>query len=193
MKKFLFMVALAFTTLTTSAQNDSKITVYAGVGLSSVVGSDTKADKSILSYKVGANYDLGITENFSIIPGIEYVNKGFKEDGIDGNINMAYLQVPVTAAYKFSISDDMKLSVKAGPYLAYGIFGSDIEFYEADYKINVFDGDMFSRFDIGATAGVSLDFSQFTVGVEYTRGLKKLNSDVSAFNQGFGVVFGYKF
>lgn len=193
MKKFLFMVALAFTTLTTSAQNDSKITVYAGVGLSSVVGSDTKADKSILSYKVGANYDLGITENFSIIPGIEYVNKGFKEEGIDGNINMAYLQVPVTAAYKFSISDDMKLSVKAGPYLAYGIFGSDLEFYEADYKINVFDGDMFSRFDIGATAGVSLDFSQFTVGVEYTRGLKKLNSDVSAFNQGFGVVFGYKF
>lgn len=192
MKKIFAVVALALTTLTMSAQEDSKITVKAGVGLSSVVGSDTEADKSIFSYKVGVSYDLGISENFSIIPGLEYVNKGFKEDGIDGNINMSYLQIPIFAAYKFPISDNMKLAIKAGPYVSYGLFGSDLEFYGGG-SINVFDSDMFDRFDVGAIAGVSLDFDQFMVGIEYSRGLKKLNSDVSAFNQAFGVVFGYKF
>lgn len=192
MKKIFAVVALALMTLTVSAQEDSKITVKAGVGMTSVVGSDTEEDKSIVSYKVGVSYDLGVSENFSIIPGLEYVNKGFKEDGIDGNINMSYLQIPIFAAYKLPLSDNMKLAIKAGPYVSYGIFGSDIEFYGGG-SINVFDSDMFDRFDVGAIAGVSLDFDQFMVGLEYSRGLKKLNSDVSAFNQAFGIVFGYKF
>ena len=192
MKKIFAVVALALTTLTMSAQEDSKITVKAGVGMTSIVGSDTEHDKSIVSYKVGVSYDLGVSEKFSVIPGLEYVNKGFKEDGIDGNINMSYLQIPVFAAYKLPISDNMKLAIKAGPYISYGIFGSDITFYGAG-SINVFDSDMFDRFDIGAIAGVSLDFEQFMIGLEYSRGLKKLNSDVSAYNQAFGIVFGYKF
>lgn len=184
------MVVLAFATLTMNAQEESKWTVKAGVGLSSVVGSDTDT-KSIVSYKIGVSYDFGVTEKFFVIPGLEYVNKGYKVDGVVGNINMSYLQIPIFAAYRFPISDNMKLSVKAGPYVSYGIFGSDIE--DDWSSINVFDSDMFDRFDFGAIAGISLDFNQFMVGIEYSRGLKKLNSDYSAFNQGYGIVFGYKF
>lgn len=186
------MVALALTTLTISAQEDSKLTVKAGIGLSSVVGSDADT-KTTFSYKVGLTYDWGVSDNFSVIPGIELVNKGFKQDYIDGSINMMYLQIPILAAYKFNVSDDMKLVLKAGPYLSYGIFGSDIEFY-GEGKINVFDSDEgFNRFDAGLAAGVSLDFSQFTVGIEYSRGLTKLDSDLAQYNQAYGVVFGYKF
>lgn len=192
MKKIFAVVALALMTLTVSAQDESKTTFKAGVGLSSVVGSDTEADKSIFSYKVGISYDLGISENFSIIPGLDYVNKGFKEDGINGNINMSYLQIPVFAAYKIPVSDNMKLAVKAGPYVSYGIFGSDIKFKNGA-TINVFDSDMFDRFDVGAIAGISLDINQYMVGLEYSRGLKKLDSDVKAYHQAFGLVFGYKF
>ena len=192
MKKIFAVVALALMTLTVSAQDESKTTFKAGVGLSSVVGSDTEADKSIFSYKVGISYDLGISENFSIIPGLDYVNKGFKEDGINGDINMSYLQIPVFAAYKIPVSDNMKLAVKAGPYVSYGIFGSDIKFKNGA-TINVFDSDMFDRFDVGAIAGISLDINQYMVGLEYSRGLKKLDSDVKAYHQAFGLVFGYKF
>lgn len=192
MKKIFAMVALALTTLTMSAQDDSKFTIKAGVGLSSIVGSDADT-KTTFSYKVGASYDLGLSESFSIIPGVEFATKGFKSDVIDGNISMSYLQVPIFAAYKFNISDGMKLAIKAGPYVSYGLFGSDIEWY-AGGKTNVFDSDGgYNRFDAGAIAGVSLDFDQFMVGVEYSRGLTKLDSDFSQFNQAFGVVFGYKF
>jgi len=192
MKKILAVVALAFTTLTMSAQEDSKFTIKAGVGLSSVVGSDADT-KMTFSYKVGAAYDLGISENFSIIPGIEFAKKGFKSDNIDGSISMTYLQIPIFAAYKFNISDGMNLTIKAGPYASYGLFGSDIE-WAGGSKTNVFDkDDGFKRFDAGAIAGVSLDFSQFMVGLEYSRGFTKLTSDYSQFNQAFGIVVGYKF
>ena len=192
MKKTLLMVALAFTTLTMSAQEDSKWTVKAGMGMSSIVGSDADT-KSVLSYKAGISYDLGLSEKFSIIPGLEFVTKGFKSDAIDGNISMSYLQVPIHAAYKFSISDNMKLSVKAGPYVAYGLFGSDIEWYGGG-ETNVFDSDGgYNRFDAGVNVGASVDFNTFTIGVEYSRGLTKLDSDYKQYNQAFGVVLGYKF
>ena len=105
---------------------------------------------------------------------------------------MSYLQIPVFAAYKIPVSDNMKLAVKAGPYVSYGIFGSDIKFKNGA-TINVFDSDMFDRFDVGAIAGISLDINQYMVGLEYSRGLKKLDSDVKAYHQAFGLVFGYKF
>lgn len=192
MKKILTMVTLALMTLTLSAQEDSKITVKAGVGLSSVVGSDADT-KTTFAYKVGVSYDFGLSENFSIIPGIELATKGFKSDVVDGNVSMSYLQVPIFAAYKFSISDNMKLAIKAGPYVGYGLYGSDIEWYGGG-KTNIFDSDGgYDRLDVGAIAGISLDFDQFMIGLEYSRGLKKLDSDYSQFNQAFGVVFGYKF
>ena len=191
MKKLLLMVALAFTTLNMSAQDESKITVKAGVGITSVVGSDADT-KNSLSYKVGVSYDWGVAENFSIIPGLEFAIKGHKVDGIDGSINKGYLQIPIFAAYKFRLSDSMKLALKAGPNIGFGVVGSDIEFAGGG-KINVFDKDMFNRFDIGIIAGVSLDIDKFMVGVEYSRGFKKLASEVSAFNQGVGLVVGYKF
>ncbi len=192
MKRIFAVVALALMILTVSAQEDSKITVKAGVGLSSVVGSDADT-KTTFAYKVGASYDLGLSENFFIIPGVEFATKGFKSDAVDGNISMSYLQIPIFAAYKFPISDNMKLAIKAGPYVGYGLFGSDIEWYGGG-KTNIFDSDGgCDRFDAGVIAGVSLDFDQFMIGAEYSRGLKKLDSDFSQFNQAFGVVFGYKF
>ena len=191
MKKLLLMVALAFTTLNMNAQDESKITVKAGVGISSVVGSDADT-KNSLSYKVGVSYDWGVAENFSIIPGVEFAVKGHKVDGIDGSINKGYLQIPIFAAYKFRLSDSMKLALKAGPNIGFGVVGSDIEFADGS-KVNVFDKDAYERFDIGIIAGVSLDIDKFMVGVEYSRGFKKLISDMSAFNQGVGVVVGYRF
>ena len=194
MKKLFLVVVFALTTLTMSAQEGSKFMVKAGIGLSNLVGSQTDGDKPSVAYKIGASYDLALSENFSIIPGLELSLHNFKEDGIDGTINMSYLQLPIFAAYKFPISETMKLAIKVGPYVSYGLFGSDIEFYNTKTtKKNVFDSDMFDRFDVGGIAGLSLEMEQFMVGFEFSRGFKKLNSDVKAFNQVYGLVFGYKF
>lgn len=192
MKKLLMMVALALTTLNISAQDDSKFTVKAGIGLSSVVGSDADTELA-LSYKAGLSYDIRITDNFYVVPGVELAFKGFNSDNIDGRVNMAYVQVPIFAAYKFILSDNMKLALKAGPYVSIGAFGSDIEWYGRGTS-NVFGGkDGYDRFDVGVIGGASLEISKFMVGLEYSRGLKKLDSNYSQFNQAFGLVLGYRF
>ena len=93
MRKLFAVVSLALMTLTMSAQEDSKITVKVGAGLSSVVGSDANDTKMTFAYKVGVSYDFGLSENFFIIPGIEFATKGYKikNDLIDKNLHMSYL------------------------------------------------------------------------------------------------------
>lgn len=186
------MVALAFTTLTMSAQ-ETKWNVTAGVGMSNIVGSDTDGCESAIAYKVGITYDFGISENFSVIPGAEFINKASKFKTVRGTIDKFYLQIPILAAYKLPLNDNMSLALKAGPYVAYGITGSDIE-WDRGGKTNIFDSNGgFERFDAGAKVGASLEFESFNIGIEFSRGFMKLDSDYSQFNQAFGVVLGYKF
>lgn len=184
------MAVLAFTALSMSAQEDSKFSAYVGVGLSNVVGSDAKLFSGALSYKVGFCYDGSISNSFSVIPAIEFANKAVKHDNIYGTVNRFYVQVPILAAYKFNLSDNTNLAIKAGPYVGYGAFGSDIEWYGGG-TTNIFDE--IERLDAGIRAGLSVDFSQFTVGVEFSHSFTKVLEDYSAYNQGFGATFGYKF
>jgi len=194
MKKLLLVVAVACFSLAANAQDESKFTVYGGVGLSTLVGSDTDNTKSIFAYKVGINYDISLSDNFSIKPGLEFVNKGYKyKRGVTGSINMDYLQIPILAAYKFNLGDN-KLVINAGPYVSYGLFGSEIT-WEDGSKTKIFDKDSggFKRFDAGVLAAINYEFSQFMVGLEYSRGLTKLDSNYKIYNQAFGLVVGYKF
>lgn len=193
MKKILFSVFFLMVALTTSAQDDNGIYFKAGIGTSSVVGSDTDAASATISYKVGVAYDWEVANNFYIIPEVDYVAKGFKSSNVIGNINMTYIQIPIFAAYKYGITDDIKIGAQVGPYFSYGIFGSDIDVFNGE-DFNIFDSDFgYKRFDAGVIAGISAEFYGFTVGFEYSRGFVKLDPNYSQFNQALGVTFGYKF
>lgn len=196
MKKIFTMVVLALTTLSMSAQEDSKFTYKAGVGLSSLAGDDADGIDSKIAFKVGATYDFNINENFAIVPGVELVCKGYAMDGVDGDIHTYSLQVPVLATYKFAVSDNFKLAVKAGPYLSYGLFGSDLEIYDGydTYNVNCYDEEWGGeRLDAGIVAGVSAEFGKWSVGLEYSRGLMKAIEDAKVYNQAYGITVGYKF
>lgn len=195
MKKLFTLVVIALTTLTISAQKDRNLTVKIGVGSGTIVGSDAKKVKSAISFKIGASYDIALGDNFYIIPGIEIVDKGFKDKTWEGAVDREYIQIPVFAGYKFDLSEPVKLTVKAGPYMAYGIGGTSITFNNFttgySYKRKVFDE--FHRFDAGIIAGVSLDIKRFVIGAEYSRGLTHVMSGGSGYNQVFGGVVGYRF
>jgi hypothetical protein len=106
-----------------------KFGVTAGLNASSVSVSD--ADGTDIGYKAGFQagvvLDYAITSNFSIIPELNFSQKGAKlsmtEQGIkvDWNITLNYLTLPVNAAYKFDLGMNQKLMVFAGPYLGYGL------------------------------------------------------------------------
>ncbi len=183
------VVAFVLATVSLSAQEDSRFAVRVGVGASSVVGSDAYTSAKLF-YKVGLLYDWAFSESFSLLPAVEIANKGANADGIEGSIDMLYIQVPIHVAYKFNLSNNLKLGINVGPYVAYGIAGSDL-LWDDGSVTNVFDD--YDRFDAGVGLGVNLDFNKFVVGVDYTRGLEKLDPNFKQFNQTIGVVFGYKF
>ena len=92
MKKiYLTLALISLIALGTNAQDNKKYTIKAGVGMSNIVGSDADSDMRF-SYKLGITYDVEIAKDFYIMPGIEFIAKGFEDT------NMTYLQVPVQAA-----------------------------------------------------------------------------------------------
>lgn len=183
-------MALVCAVLSVNAQEDSKWSVKLGAGLSSLAGSDTENAEYAFSYKVGVGYEFGISESFAIEPALMLSNKSFKIGGVDGTINRYYAEVPILAAYKIALNDEMKLIINAGPYAAYGIFGSDIE-WDGGEKTNVFDD--CDRFEAGIQAGVKVAFNVFEIGAEYMRAFTKATSDYKQYTQSFGLTFGYKF
>lgn len=183
-------MALVCAVLNLSAQEDSKWSIKVGAGLSSLAGSDTEGAKNAFAYKVGVGYELGISENFAIEPALMLTNKSFKVEGIEGTINRYCVELPILAAFKIALNDEMKLIINAGPYVAYGLLGSDIEWDSYDTS-NIFDE--YERFEAGAQAGVKVAFGCFELGAEYNRAFTKASSDYKQYTQGFGLTFGYKF
>ena len=190
MKKLLLVVALICIAFNVSAQDDSKITIKAGVGIGNVVGSEADGCETALAYKIGAGYEFALSEKFAIEPSLMLSNKSFKIEGISGTIDRFFIEVPVLAAYKFALNDNLNLVINAGPYLAYGLYGSDILYYDGS-KENVFDS--FERFEFGVEAGVKVAFDNIYIGADFSRALSKASDDYKQYSQCFGLTFGYKF
>jgi hypothetical protein len=194
MKKFFALACMLFVSSAMFAQ----MSIRAGIGLSTMTGKDADGINNGFSYKVGMDYDYKVSEQFSVIPGIEFANKGYKADDLDGQVNLFYLQVPIFAAYKMAINETMGLQLKAGPYLAYGLFGSDIEYKTSSgqtvSKYNIWDSKTDNqRFAAGLILGVNLDLGEYLVGIEFSRALTKFNKDAKQYGQAFGVTFGHRF
>lgn len=199
MRHFLTIAALAFAVLTASAQREPKLTIKAGVGLASVVGSDAETKVKIAA-KIGVAYDLKLYKGLYVIPELDFALKGFNPDGVnlitlDKVVHMTYLQAPIMVAYKFRLKNEGNIVVKAGPYFAYGLFGSKAEISGWGFrkKVDVFDSDYgYRRFDVGIATSLAYERDHFTIGFEYSRGLHRLDPDFCQYNQAFGIVLGYR-
>lgn len=113
-----------------------------------------------------------------------------------------YLTLPVRIGYRFSPSENMKLSVSAGPAIGLGLFGpgkATIGYGRDDASKektgNVFTGkNSWNRFQYGVNARVGLELrNHYTVGLEYSlmhnAGVVRPIDNVS----NFAINLGYKF
>lgn len=215
MKKFFLIVMLAGWVFGSYAQ-EVKFGVKAGMNMTSL-GSDFKDNfdgfdqKTKIGFNIGAFVDWGITESFYIQPGLYYSNKGVKfeakeDSDIKMKVNLSYLELPILASYRFTLTDNMKLHINTGPYLAYGL-GGKIKFEpkevadEMGGDLKAFDeeeGDL-KRFDFGWSFGAGVNFSAIYVGVKYDLGFSNIagdsydEEDVKIHNRNFSVSVGYTF
>lgn len=185
MKRFFGLVCAAMLTISASAQVTWN--VKAGAGLSwapiSLSGSGldySASSKSHFVGKLGVGIEAPITQNFSVMPSLELALKGAKYEYSDeekpSNLNLTYVQLPVMAAYRFSLNDRLNMTLKAGPYFAYALSG---KMDDGEEKWSIFnkeemEGDPASRFDAGIIAGVDFEYHRFVVGVEYEHGLTNM-------------------
>lgn len=113
---------------------------------------------------LGAFVNLPIGTNlFSIQPEINYLNRGYKQDGVSvGGVNVgdfetsiAYLDLGVLARLNFNQDGPVGFYVGAGPYFSYAVSGS-VEDSSGDRDID-FDADRLNRSgtQVAGVAGVT--------------------------------------
>src|SRR5574344_371702 len=180
MKKLLVIAVLLLSGMTASAQT-SGFSIKAGAGFANFAGSDVSGNKAKFNWKLGVGYEIPIADNFFVEPSLMFNSKGDKYSG--KVINLSYLELPIMLGYRVAAGDNMNVVFNAGPYLAYGLGGTN----------DPFKGDNSMRkFDFGLGCGVKYEISQFVVGLDFSYGLNKLYKDSKSYNITYGLTLGYK-
>lgn len=181
MKKVFLLFTVLFSCLATFAQ-DFSYGVTAGMNV-----SRPKDYKSHVGFDVGVKGEYAFSDKQDY-PYMEasllFTCKGWKYDvyasenedagTLDWKCDAYYLELPVMAGYKFGITDRVRLSACAGPYVAYGLSGkSEIGGEPAITGIdNIFSDGMYKRFDYGVKVYVGVDCSNWQFGLSYGHSLQ---------------------
>lgn len=143
----------------------------------------TKMDesKALPGFTMGVGMDYGFSENWSFQSGLMITSKGYKFKYGDekATARPIYLDIPILAAYKFNISDNAKLVINAGPYMAIGLGGKYKEHWDGGDDWKIFDdkGEDCKRFDLGIQYGVGVE-----LGEHYLVNFTGQNGFISPFN-----------
>lgn len=188
MKKGLIFVLFALVSIVSYSQVSWN--VKAGMTMNNI--TKVEDSKMKLGYTFGVGVDYAINDMWAIQSGLNVSAKGtkFEEDYSDeygkyvltSKVNPVYLEIPILAAVKFDVADNMKFIVNAGPYLSFGVGGKVKESldlsgdYAEDAKQNPedykdVDSKLFSkedgqdkaalkRFDLGLQYGIGLEISE---------------------------------
>lgn len=224
MKRIFTLACVAMLTLCASAQVTFNAKLGGGMSWApmSEKGLDfTPSDnKGLFVGKIGFGAEIPVSQNFSVMPSLELAMKGGKYEAkndyetTSDKLNVTYLQIPVMAAYRLSLNDRLNMTLKAGPYFAYGLSGNmkitedNINNGTETEKIDIFSdkemgGKAADRFDVGGILGVDFEYHRFVVGAELECGFTDMykettteedwNYSVKIKNLAAYVTVGYKF
>ena len=130
----------------------------AGIGISNVItGNETNARFGrLFSTHVGGTIDFELSEEFSLQSGLTFFKKGGA--GTVRNINLYYLELPVSARYDFlEIGSESSLYARAGLYSGFLLAGN-----VGSTKLDIGNrpGDDVKFFDFGLLTGVGYAFNE---------------------------------
>jgi len=207
MKKLLLSLTISAAALTASAQTSPvKFGVKAGVTFPTLSISEDEdgAVKSNTGFYVGGTVDFGISEMFSLQPGLTLSNKGAKMDilGVTAKTNLMYIELPVNALVNIPVGDG-KVFVGGGPYYGMAISGKNKvsgsfegESVSESEDIEFGDDGEFKRGDFGVNflGGYQLN-NGFNIHAGYGLGLSNISndSDAKTKNRVFSVGVGFSF
>ena len=181
MKKFMMMVAMAFATLTASAQAEAgTLTLKPLVGINVANITDGNGDAKV-GLAAGAELGYQLNESFAVTAGAIYSMQGAKSEGV--KLNLDYINIPILANYYITKG----LAVKAGIQPAFKVKS------EAKADVVSVDMDGFKSFDLSIPVGLSYEVSDFVIDARYNWGMTKVLEGFDSKNTVFQFTVGYKF
>ena len=181
MKKFMMMVAMAFATLTASAQAEAgTLTLKPLVGINVANITDGDGDAKV-GLAAGAELGYQLNESFAVTAGAIYSMQGAKNDGV--KMNLDYINIPILANYYITKG----LAVKAGIQPAFKVKS------EAKEDGVSVDLEGFKSFDFSIPVGLSYEVSDFVIDARYNWGISKVLEGFDSKNTVFQFTVGYKF
>ncbi|WP_071146522.1 porin family protein [Bacteroides ihuae] len=198
MKKIVLLFALAFVSTLSFAQVSWN--VKGGMNISNWT-KDTGADAKV-GYKIGGGMEYAFDQRWALQTSLFLSSKGVKGSGYlennssaDVTVNQVYLEMPIMAALRIPVCQQMNLVFSAGPYLAYGIAGKiSAESGGVTGSVDTFGDSSLDHFDAGLAYGVAAEFGKIVVGAEGQFGLVKImDVDGAPKNINVSLTVGYKF
>lgn len=159
MKKIVLSLALIAGLVITVAAQNTRFGINAGVVLANLKGEEGGEEQELdpkIGLTVGIRADVPLSENFSFRPGLNFVQKGGKDEidilgtTYETSITLNYLELPLNFVYNASAGTG-KFFFGAGPVLGFGLSGKtkfegggsdteeDIEFGDADDEVKSFE------------------------------------------------------
>ena len=208
MKKFTLCALFAVGAMYVANAQDKAVSfgLRAGLNINTLTYSgDNESEirdlyKARPGFHVGAVVDCKVAGNFYLQPGVYFTTRGAKMEENENEdvykysytekIDMNYLQIPISASYRFPVGKIVKIDVNVGPYVAIGLGGKlkveetasyygQSESYSEKHKVfgkstdEEYRGD-FKRFDAGLRFGAGVHIRKFNIGLAYDLGLANL-------------------
>jgi len=194
--------------------------VKAGMNVSKITNHGANDMKP--GYQFGVGMDYFFTDHWGIQPSLMIISKGFKDKGdyyrhfgdpiepypsgwsFSETQDRIYIELPVMLAYRFNISNKIKLVLNGGGYISYGIGGKHKvtniheDGTEQKYSFNTFTPDFgphgyeIERLDAGLGAGTAIEYkNRYIFSLFGAWGLNRVF--YKSTNQTYGFNIGYKF
>jgi hypothetical protein len=210
MKKFILFAALAAGAMATAAaQEPIKFGARAGLNVDNMSDLDSK-----VGFHLGgvadiplATYAPTLPEWFYFQPGLYLSTKGGKKEksssGVTATstISLYYVELPLLASVKFTLTDDIKVRAHFGPSIGVALSGKSKFKATGGGQTESEEDDIFGegskagRFRFGLDFGAGVEYKQLYFGLGYDLGLTNIDSegDDASKVSTFGISVGYKF
>lgn len=186
----LIMLITAFFISSTAIAQHVNFGVKGGVNLYNVINENSSNYNSKVGIHLGLLAHIHLDKSIALQPELVYSTQGgkFVSNGIDYNLKLNYINVPVLLQYMF----DNGFRLEAGPQLGFLINAkSDSKNSSTDVKAN------FKAIDFAVAIGVGYikPSTRFGVDFRYNVGLNDINKSdlVNSSNRGFQLGVFYQF
>lgn len=175
--KRIFLASLtALVAMTAAAQ--VRPFVQAGVGTSQFWLMNADGTEKRFAYYGGAGIECPIKDTpLGIQAALVVTSKGAdappaKNDNVETNINLIYLEMPLDVTYRTAIGGLWGLRLAGGPYFSYGIGGkTKVDTSRLRTRYDSFGGDSpMRRFDAGLNAQVLFEYKKLFFGMNWDLG-----------------------